>query len=211
MARLSIEHYRATAAMTPDHARKSSRILGIFKSRSNLSPSTVSTAQNFIPDSVPLSPPTSLTALTSKPGFEKVGVHPSERTLLFELQRELDGGTRISEALGMQEMELGSVGKPHNLDTTSDDVNVQLEDEASGEVVKVGQNGEENPTMDLCKATLVKPQAVQEGSKNNSKRKGPPLQPSPAEDATTSRCTSSLSPENGKMPPYYLLRAVLTN
>jgi hypothetical protein len=117
MARLSTEHYRANASMTPD--RKTSRLRGIFKSRSTTgSPSTADAAVKSPSGLSSMSPPTSPISPTVKPGFEKVGLLPSERESLVDLKSELEGhgGNRIAEVLEKQEEDLIDVGSARDLD-----------------------------------------------------------------------------------------------
>jgi hypothetical protein len=65
-----------------------------------------------------MSPPTSPISPTVKPGFERVGLLPSERESLVDLKRELEdhGGNRIAEVLEKQEEELIDVGSARDLD-----------------------------------------------------------------------------------------------
>jgi hypothetical protein len=100
MARLSIEHYRANTNMTPD--RKTRRLRGMFKSRSSTgSPSTADVSINSPTGTSAMSSPTSPISPSVKPGFEKVGLLPSERESLVDLKRELldNGGKRVAEVL----------------------------------------------------------------------------------------------------------------
>jgi hypothetical protein len=116
MARLSTEHYRANASKTPD--RKTSRLRGIFKSRSSTgSPSTADAGAKSPTGPSSMSPPTSPISPTVKPGFEKIGLLPSERKSLVNLKSELEdyGGKRIAEALEKQEEELIDVGSARDL------------------------------------------------------------------------------------------------
>ncbi|OAK96857.1 hypothetical protein IQ06DRAFT_308795 [Phaeosphaeriaceae sp. SRC1lsM3a] len=99
MARLSVERYRANAATTPENTRKNSRFRGIFRSRASMSPSTGPAKSNPKSPSQTNSqvPPASPTSPTVKPGFEQVGLLPSERTSSGDVKRELEnhGGYHI--------------------------------------------------------------------------------------------------------------------
>lgn len=73
MARLSVEHYRASANMRPDPTRNSSRIRDMFRARSSYSLSMSSFQPQPLPQSSPNPTP------TVKIGFEQVGLLPGER------------------------------------------------------------------------------------------------------------------------------------
>jgi hypothetical protein len=117
MARLSIEHYRANTNMTPD--RKTSRLRGMFKSRySTGNPLAADVSTNSPDGTGAVSPPTSPISPSVKPGFEKVGLLPSERESLVDLKRELldNGGKRVAEVLDKQEVELIDADAVHGAD-----------------------------------------------------------------------------------------------
>ncbi len=100
MARLSKEHYRDSPA-TPSST--SNRLKNVFRRRMN------STSSSTSPKSPPLlgSP---LPSPTVKPGFDTVGLLPSERTSLETAKRLLDtnGGKMIKQAI---ERDLGELSE----------------------------------------------------------------------------------------------------
>jgi hypothetical protein len=122
MARLNIEHYRTNASMTPEHIRKSSRLMNIFKSRSTSNNSIVDPSTRSPPANSPFSPPVSPTSPTVKPGFEQVGLLPSEQGSIMDVKATLEqnGGTRAAEVLEKQVQEPEGVGIPHNANTKLD-------------------------------------------------------------------------------------------
>jgi hypothetical protein len=138
MARLSVEHVRANVNMTPDHARKSSRFRDIFKSRSSLSPPTPDLSGSSPPGQTQPSSPTSPTSPTVKPGFQKVGILPSECSSFADARDELEhnGGVHIAEVLAKQEAELKGVSAPHSVDTSLDVAHVGNRDGAVQKAVK---------------------------------------------------------------------------
>ncbi|KAH7069805.1 hypothetical protein BKA63DRAFT_606161 [Paraphoma chrysanthemicola] len=123
MARLSVEHYRANAAMTPEHPRKSGRLRDIFK-RSSASPQVMTTLNKSPeePQSSSQASPASPLSPTIKAGFEQVGLLPSQRSFLVDATKELEthGGGHLAKVLARQEEKVRTVGAPHNLDTGSD-------------------------------------------------------------------------------------------
>lgn len=132
MARLSVEHFRANATMTPEQVRKSGRFRDIFKSRSSLSPSTNSSTTKLPQAADTESPPTSPTSPTVKPGFETVGLLPSERVSFADAKTELEkrGGTHVADVLEKQEKFSKGVGILHDVDTSLDAANVSRVDMA---------------------------------------------------------------------------------
>jgi hypothetical protein len=134
MARLSVEHYRANANMTPEHTRKSNRFRDIFKSRSSMSPSQADATAKSPPEPATAPVPVSPLTPTIKPGFEKVGLLPSERSSLADASRELEhnGGTHVVEALRDQAKELQDASVSYNVNTSLGLANMNHANEASG-------------------------------------------------------------------------------
>jgi hypothetical protein len=118
MARLSVEHYRANVNMTPEHVRKTGRLRDIFKSHSSAGPSTPDAAMKSPANPDPRSLPTSPTSPLVKPGFETVGLLPSERVSLVDVRSQLEenGAKRIIEALEQHDVELTSIGTLRTVD-----------------------------------------------------------------------------------------------
>jgi hypothetical protein len=164
MARLSVEHYRANANMTPDHGRKSSRFRDIFKSRSSLSPSTASITDKSTPGPSSPPPPISPTTPTVKHGFEKIGLLPSERSSLLDVQCELEnhGGARVAEALKRQGEERKIVDVPHNLDTALSNTGAVRVERIAKEATENQQSPEANVIADALKNTLLDRQDIQD-------------------------------------------------
>ncbi|KAH7074188.1 hypothetical protein FB567DRAFT_553668 [Paraphoma chrysanthemicola] len=109
--------------MTPEHPRKSGRLRDIFK-RSSASPQ-VTTTPNKSPEerqSSSQASPTSPLSPTIKPGFEQVGLLPSQRSSLLDATKDLEthGGGHLAEVLARQEEELRTVGVPQILGTDLD-------------------------------------------------------------------------------------------
>jgi len=129
MARLSVEHYRANASMTPNHVRKSSRFRDIFRSRSSSNNSLIDPSTRSPPAKSPLSP----TSPTIKPGFDQVGLLPSEQGSIIDVKQALQnsGGNRLARVLDQQVQDLQGVGIPHSLDTRLDMAGVGHADEAA--------------------------------------------------------------------------------
>jgi hypothetical protein len=197
MARLSVEHYRATANMTPD--RKSSRFRDFFKSRSSLSPSTVSIVDTSPPDSDSTLPPISTASPTVKHGFEKVGLLPSERSSFLDVQREPEnhGGARVAEAPKIRGERLRSVDMPHNLGTMlSEAGNLRMNDIAK-EATEIQQSSEANVIVDVLKDSL---RSYQDSSHNKDLARSRPAslrQLQMEKNAEPSR-SSSLIQKTGK-------------
>jgi hypothetical protein len=122
MARLSVEHYRAKADMTPEHVRKSSRLRNMFKSRSTSTNSLIDPSTRSPPAKSPLSPPNPPTSPSVKPGFEQVGLLPSEQESIMDVKTALEdnGGSRVAEILEKQVQDLKGYSVPHNVDTKLD-------------------------------------------------------------------------------------------
>jgi hypothetical protein len=120
MARLSVEHYRANANMTPEHVRKTGRLRDMFKSRSSAGPLTPNAATKSPTGPSTRSPPTSPTSPSVKPGFETVGLLPSERVSFTDVKIQLEdnGGKRIVEALEEHSNELAGIGTLPTVDTS---------------------------------------------------------------------------------------------
>jgi hypothetical protein len=122
MARLSVEHYRANANMTPEHMRKSSRFRDMFRSRPSSSNTLVSPVTRSPPAKSTLSPPVSPTSPTVRPGFDKVGLLPSEQGSVMDVKQALEesGGSRVVQVLEKEVKELKGVSAPHTRDTELD-------------------------------------------------------------------------------------------
>lgn len=135
MARLSVEHYRANATTTPENTRKNSRFRGIFRSRASMSLSTGPAKSNPKSPSQTNSqvPPASPTSPTVEPGFEQVGLLPSERTSSGDVKRELEnhGGHHILKVLKNQEKDLKDASVPRNIDSALDRVGSGRHDHAA--------------------------------------------------------------------------------
>jgi hypothetical protein len=88
----------------------------------------------------PTATPTPVSPLSPslRPGFEKVGLLPSERSSLMDATRELEqnGGSRVTEALRDQAKELQEVSVPHNVDTTLDVAEVNHADQAAKQALE---------------------------------------------------------------------------
>ncbi|KAF1962630.1 hypothetical protein CC80DRAFT_541785 [Byssothecium circinans] len=120
MARLSVENFSNPS--TPNQSsRKSSRFKELFKggqSRSNLSPlEGKASPQSTSPPKSPIE--------DIKPGFERVGLVPSERPLPVLIKRAMRRASTShrespQETLARQEQELKGVSAPHGLDTKLD-------------------------------------------------------------------------------------------
>ncbi|KAF1912069.1 hypothetical protein BDU57DRAFT_564721, partial [Ampelomyces quisqualis] len=161
MARLSVEHFRASATMTPEQVRKSSRFRDMFKSRSSMSPSTGASVTKLPLESSIASPPASPTSPTVKPGFETVGLLPSERISLVNAKTELEnnGGTHVAEVLEEQKQELKGVGIPHNMDTALDDANVSRNDMAGKKTLENERAEEANVIAEAFGDAIAEHQA----------------------------------------------------
>jgi hypothetical protein len=118
MARLSVEHDRVNAAMTPENTRKANRFRDMFK-RSSASPQAAANPTEPATKLMQPSSPTSPLSPTVKPGFEKIGFLPSERSSLLDATKVLEdhGGSNLADVLARQEVELKGVSVPHNLNT----------------------------------------------------------------------------------------------
>jgi hypothetical protein len=197
MARLSVEHYRANANMTPDHGRKSSRFRDIFKSRSSLSPSTASITDKSTPGPSSPPPPISPTTPTVKHGFEKIGLLPSERSSLLDVQCELEnhGGARVAEALKRQGEERKIVDVPHNLDTALSNTGAVRVKRIAKEATENQQSPEANVIADALKNTLLDRQDIQDNKDVPRNGTTSLRQLQIEKDAEPSR-SSSLIPEN---------------
>lgn len=154
MARLSVEHYRANATMTPEHARKTKRFRDMFL-RGSMSPRTPSASE------MPTSeiPPQ---ALTFKPGFERVGVLPSERSSLLDITRELEmnDGPNIAEVLREQAAAPKGSGAAHSVDNKLEPTGVHSqEDGASMAGEKQHKEAEADDFAEAFKTTLSEHQA----------------------------------------------------
>jgi hypothetical protein len=169
MARLSVEHYRANANMTPEHVRKTSRLRDMFKSRSSASPSTKESATKSLPGLNSLSPPTSPISPSLQPGFKKVGLFPSERESLLHATSELQnkGGNCVAEALKKQENDLVVVGPPLIADIDPGATIARRTDVMPTNIHKVNREDEANVIAEAFQDTLSKPQ--DEGHENFSK------------------------------------------
>jgi hypothetical protein len=165
MARLSVEHFRANAVMTPEHSRKSSRLLGIFKSRPSNSPSNMDLTACSPPVLGQFAPPASPTSPTVKPGFEKVGILPSERSSFIEAKSELEqhGGSRVADVLSKQVEELKGVSVPHNVDTSLQAANAGHQDEIIKKAVQQEKENEANVIADAFKDALSEHQKEEAG------------------------------------------------
>ncbi|KAL5114323.1 hypothetical protein ACEQ8H_007798 [Pleosporales sp. CAS-2024a] len=119
MARLSVEHYRANANMTPDHVRKTSRIRDMFKHRPSNAKSPSGSLAGSPPTKTALSPLVAPISPTVRPGFDQVGLLPSERDPIIDVKKALEsnGGTRVAEVLAKHVAGLEDVSAPHSLDT----------------------------------------------------------------------------------------------
>lgn len=172
MARLSVEHYRANAAMTPENNRKSSRFRSMFKSRSSMSPSTLSTSTDgkFLPQNDSQVLPASPTSPTVKAGFEQVGLLPSERTSLTDAKRKIEthGGHHVAEALERQEKELKGVSVPHNIDTALDGAGVGHQDHTANEALLKSRQEEANVIAEAFQKSLAEHGA--ESAEHNEKK-----------------------------------------
>ncbi|KAH5592712.1 hypothetical protein HBI45_205660 [Parastagonospora nodorum] len=157
MARLSVEHYRANATMTPDHVRKSSRFRDIFRSRSSSNNSLVETMTRSSPVKIPLSPPTSPTSPTIRPGFDQVGLLPSEQEPIIDIKQALQdsGGSRVAQALENQVRDLRGVSVPHNLDTRLDMAGVGTTDEAAKNFQETEKTREVNQIAEAFKDAMM--------------------------------------------------------
>ncbi|KAH5063884.1 hypothetical protein HBH95_217430 [Parastagonospora nodorum] len=157
MARLSVEHYRANATMTPDHVRKSSRFRDIFRSRSSSNNSLVDTMTRSSPVKSPLSPPTSPTSPTIRPGFDQVGLLPSEQEPISDVKQALQdsGGCRVAQALENQVRDLRGVSVPHNLDTRLDMAGVGTTDEAAKNFQETEKTREVNQIAEAFKDAMM--------------------------------------------------------
>ena len=131
MARLSEEHFKSNSD-TP--ARKHSRFKEIFKYRSiphsnSASPAIITTASPVLR---PLGSP------TMKPGYEQVGLLPSERTSLETAKRLLEenGGAAVKEAIEDDLQGLKDVCMPGDLNMGHDLLGVTRADEIAKRVTK---------------------------------------------------------------------------
>lgn len=158
MARLSVEHYRANAAMTPETTRKSSRFRDMFKSRSSMSPPivTANSDKKSSTETDSPAPPISPTSPTVKAGFEQVGLLPSERTSLADTKRELDnhGGHHIVEVLEQQDKDLKGVSVPHDLDTAPDGASVGYQDRAAKQALQKSREEEADVIAEAFQKSL---------------------------------------------------------
>lgn len=158
MARLSVEHYRANAAMTPENTRKSSRFRDMFKSRSSMSPPFISANSDKKSSTETDSPghPVSPTSPTVKAGFEQVGLLPNERTSLTDIKRELEihGGHKVVEVLEQQEKGLKGVSVPHDLDTALDGASVDHQDYAAKQALQRSREEEADVIAEAFQKSL---------------------------------------------------------
>jgi hypothetical protein len=163
MARLSVEHFRANAVMTPEHSRRSSRLLSIFRSRPSNSPSNMEITASSPSVSGQFAPPASPTSPTVKAGFEKVGILPSERSSFVEAKSELEqhGGSRVADVLSKQVEELKGVSVPHNVDTSLQAANLGHQDEIIKQAVQQEKEVEANVIADAFKDALSEHQNEQ--------------------------------------------------
>ncbi|KAF2638629.1 hypothetical protein P280DRAFT_528828 [Massarina eburnea CBS 473.64] len=151
MARLSAENFKNTATPTTRADSKSTRFKDLFRggnSRSSLSPLSAISPP-------PASPPISPTGEV-KPGFQKIGLLPSERAITG-IARNRRGAFSISppvsprESLAGQEQELKGVSVSHNLDTNLEASggtrHTMVQEPAKPKILSEGQNthaGEED-------------------------------------------------------------------
>jgi hypothetical protein len=163
MARLSIEHYRANTNMTPEHVRKTGRLRDMFKSRSSTGPSTPNDATKSPTDPSTRSPPTLPMSPSVKPGFETVGLLPSERVSFTDvkIQFENNGGKRIVETLEEHGNEMAGVATLPTADTSLGASSAGHVHEALHETDEVQKNDEVNVIAEAFQDALLKHQEKQ--------------------------------------------------
>lgn len=157
MARLSVEHYRANASMTPDHVRKPSRFRDIFRSRPSSNNSLVDPATRSPPVKSPLSSPMSPTSPTIKSGFDQVGLLPSEQDSIIDVKKALEDsdGNRLAQALEKQVQDLKGVGVPHSLDARLDMAGVGHAEEVAQNFQETEKTREVNQIAEAFKEAML--------------------------------------------------------
>lgn len=166
--------------MTPENTRKANRFRDMFK-RPSASPQAA--ANPTEPATKPMQPssPASPLSPTVKPGFEKVGFLPSERSSLLDATKVLEnhGGSNLADVLARQEVELKGVSVPHNLDTCLDISQATHADEAAQKEQMEGKTEEANIIAEAFKDARSRHQEDQTKGEPDSKEGqcSPPKQP----------------------------------
>ncbi|KAH7381216.1 hypothetical protein DE146DRAFT_772721 [Phaeosphaeria sp. MPI-PUGE-AT-0046c] len=126
--------------MTPENTRRNSRFRDMFRSRSSMSPKITVTKSDSKSQPHPglEDHPTSPTLPTVKPGFEQVGLLPSERISFTDSKRQLEnhGGHHVVEVLDKQDKDQTGVSVPHNIVTALDDAGVSRQDHAANDALR---------------------------------------------------------------------------